>query len=285
MIAAWIDLLGAVAIVTSPLLLAAIGEWVVERSGVVNVAVEGAMTAACFLAFAVSVGTGSVGLGVLGGIVGGMTVTSLLALLVVRLRVDAIVAGTALNLAAMGGVALAFRAHVERGEATQVLPIPSFVLPVVALVMLCGVAVVSARTRWGLVLRASGENARAALALGVSVGGVRVLALLFGGACAGLAGAELLFVESRTFVEGMTGGRGFLALAIVVCGRWSGGGVLAAATLFGAATVLQYRFQAGGAPLPYPIFLGLPYVLTLLVLAVIGRRSRAPADLNRPFEA
>lgn len=281
---AGIEFLVALGIAATPLLLAAIGEWVVERAGIVNVAIEGAMIVGCLAAFVAANATGDATAGAIAAVCAGACVTLVLAALVVGLGVDAIVAGTALNLAAFGLVALIFRAQIERGVATTVEALPVFALPLVAATLAIVAGVVLARTRVGLELRACGENARAAAWLGVRVRPLRVGALAFGGACAGLAGAELVLVEARTFVEGMTGGRGFLALAIVVCGRWRGGGVVTAALAFSAAIALQFHFQAGGSTLPYPVFLALPYVLTLIVLAASSRRARPPADLNRPLD-
>jgi general nucleoside transport system permease protein len=277
------ELLRAVAIVSTPLLLAATGEYIVERSGVLNIAIEGAMLAACCAAFSVTLVSGNPWLGLLAAVAAGALVGALLAVLAVVLEADAVVAGTALNLATVGAAAIWFRAHGESGSGapSQVAGLPPLFLPVAALVLLVGCGVVVAKTRLGLALRACGENAAAAAVLGVPVRTIRCAALVCGGAFAGLAGAELLLVESRTFVEGMTAGRGFVALAIVVAARWSARGIPFAALLFGGATVLQFRFQAGGSPLPYPVFLMLPYVATLVVLAVLAGRSRPPGGLVR----
>ena len=138
-------------------------------------------------------------------------------------------------------------------------PLPALLLPAATLPLALLVAWTLARTRVGLMVRAAGEDPESARAVGVPVARVRVAALAFGGALAGLAGAQLCLVEARTFVEGMTAGRGFLALAVVVCGRWSPGGTVAAALLFGAATALQYAIQArGDGVVPYQLFLMLP---------------------------
>jgi len=138
------------------------------------------------------------------------------------------------------------------------------------------------RTRAGLALRAVGESADGARAAGVRVRAARTLAVVAGGALAGLAGATLVLAQVGTFSERMTAGRGFIAIAIVVLGRWHPGGVLAAALIFGAATALQFVFQASGTAVPYQLFLMLPYVLALLGLAGAVGRVRAPRDLGRP---
>jgi ABC-type uncharacterized transport system permease subunit len=267
-------------LVTTPLLLAATGEWIAERAGVINIAVEGAMLVSCYAAFACGLATGDPYLAALVAAIAGAGFALLLALFAVILEVDAVVAGTALNLLALGATAVAFRRH-GAGTASTLPGLPPHLLPAVAFVLLPLLGIAMHRSRLGLALRACGEGASAAATQGVPVDRIRVCAVAAGGLLAGLGGAQLALVEARTFVEGMTGGRGFLALAIVVCGRWRAGGVLVAALFFGGAIVLQFQFQAGGSRVPYPVFLMLPYVLTLCVLAGVVTKARAPADLNR----
>jgi simple sugar transport system permease protein len=136
-------------------------------------------------------------------------------------------------------------------------------------------------TRSGLELRATGEDPRAVIAAGISAKKTQILAVLFGGAMGGISGATLVIAQAGTFAEGMSAGRGFIAIAIVVLGRWHPLGVAAAALIFGAASALQYLFQAMGWSLPYQAFLALPYVLTLLGLAGIAGRAVPPASLAR----
>jgi ABC-type uncharacterized transport system permease subunit len=139
------------------------------------------------------------------------------------------------------------------------------------------------RTAWGLELRAVGEEPSAAEAAGVRIRRTRVLATVFGGALGGVAGGHLALAHTATFAEGMSAGRGFIALAVVVLGRWNPLGVLAAALLFGAASALQFSLQAMSLDLPYQLFLALPYLLTLLALAGWIGRNRAPAALGHPW--
>jgi general nucleoside transport system permease protein len=139
----------------------------------------------------------------------------------------------------------------------------------------------SYRTHAGLALRAVGERADAAAAAGVHARRVQFFAVLFGGSLGGLAGATLVLAQAGTFAEGMSAGRGFIAIAVVVLGRWHPAGVGLAALLFGAASALQYLFQAMGWPVPYQLFLALPYALTLAALAGVGGRARAPEGLGR----
>ena len=214
---------------------------------------------------------------------------------------DQIVVGTAVNLIALGATALASRAlyagapppaptvgPLFTGAAAE-LPFAGPVLlrqtPFVwaGLALAGAIGVALSRTRAGLRLRAVGEAARAADAEGVAVGRTRFAAAVFGSALAGLAGAALSLAQADTFTEGMTAGRGFIALSVVIFGRWSASGVLLAALFFGCANALNFRLQARGTAVPYPLSLMLPYLLTLGVLAVASVRARAPGDLGRPY--
>lgn len=238
------------ALVVTPLLLAALGEWVVEKSGVINVAVEGAMLVACFLAYFVTVETGSPWIGVVAAAGGGAAIALLLGVAHVLLRADAVVVGTALNLLALGATGLAMQALSRRGSVPVAEPLAPLALTVVAVVLVIGAAWVVNRTAIGLRLRASGEDPVAARMLGVQVERIRVVALLVGGLLAGLAGAQLCLVEARTFVEGMTAGRGFLALAIVVCGRYRAAGVAIAAVVFGAPSWCSFASRRPAPTFP-----------------------------------
>jgi ABC-type uncharacterized transport system permease subunit len=284
-----------------PLLLAALGELIVEKAGVINIGTEGMMLCGAFGGFAVAVATGSAVVGVAGSIAVGAAVGALFAFFVVVRRADQIVVGTAINLLALGATGLLARAFyhgaIPTGPTLSALPVPVLAtIPVLGPVLFrqsalvygaLAVAVLLAlglrRTRAGLRLRAVGESARAADAEGVPVRRTRVLAVIAGGVLAGVAGASLSLAQSNTFTEGMTAGRGFIALTIVIFGRWQPAGVVAAALFFGAATAVQHRLQARGTDLPYQLTLMLPYLLTLLVLAFAAGRSRAPADLGRPY--
>ncbi len=294
-------LLEATCRLAAPLLIAALGELVVERSGVINIGIEGTMLTGAFAGFAVATATGSPGLGVLGAGLAGMGVGVLFATFAVVHRVDQIVVGMAVNLIALGATGLGARAlysgNPPSAPTLPVLPVPGLVeIPVLGPALFAqtpfvyaalGLAVVIgfglARTRPGLRLRAVGESARAADREGVSVEGVRFRAVLVGSLLAGVAGAVLTLAQSDTFTEGMTSGRGFIALAIVIFGRWRAGGIVGAALFFGAATALQFRLQARGSQIPYPFFLMFPYWVTLVVLALVGGRASAPADLGRPY--
>ncbi len=284
----------------APLLLAALGELVVERAGIVNIGIEGTMLVGAFAGFALGVASGSPALGVAGAAAAGAAVGALFAGFAVVRRSDQIVVGMAVNLLALGATGLGARAlyggATPNGPTVPELPLPGLAaLPGVGTALFAqtpfvyagllgalAIGLFLARTRAGLRLRAVGESARAAEAEGVGVARVRALAVVFGSALAGVAGASLSLAAADTFSEGMTAGRGFIALAVVIFGRWRADGVLWAALFFGAASALQFRLQARGSGIPYPVFLMFPYLVTLAVLAVATGRARAPADLGRP---
>jgi ABC-type uncharacterized transport system permease subunit len=284
----------------TPLALAAMGELVVERSGVINIGLEGAIIAGAFGAL-LGAGLGGTTAGFVAGALAGAAVALVFAAFVVRLRADQIITGTAVTLLAVGLTGTLYRVfYGESGAALSIptsgpLAIPALgALPVVGRALFAQPAVTYFayaafpllwwwlyRTRAGLALRATGERPEAAEAAGVRVGRTRVAAILFGGAMGGLCGATLVLAQAGTFAEGMSAGRGFIAIAVVALGRWHPAGVAIAAALFGAASASQFRFQAMGWAVPYQLFLALPYALTLLALARIGARASAPAALGR----
>ncbi len=284
----------------TPLALAALGETVVERAGVINIGLEGVVLAGAFGAL-LGASAGSVLAGFAASIVGGLLIVLVFALFAVTLRADQIITGTAVNLLALGATGALYRGMY--GATGAALSIPTIAplgvpglsrIPVVGEVLfdqpvLTYVAYVLAIALWwwlyhthaGLALRAVGEEPDAARLAGISVRRVQWGALFFGGVLGGVSGATLVLAQAGTFAEGMSAGRGFIAIAIVVLGRWHPLGVAAAALLFGAASALQFFFQASGSALPYQLFLAFPYVLTLLALAGIAGRIAAPAALGR----
>ena len=284
----------------TPLAFAAIGETVAERSGVINIGLEGAIIAGAFGGF-VAAGSGSVWIGFLGAGVAGAIISALFAFFAVRLRADQIITGTAISLLTLGLTATLYRQLYGAGGAALSIPTMGVVeIPLLSSIPIVGRALFAQppityllyflvpavwwwmyRTHAGLALRAIGEDPRAALAAGISAGKFQFFAVLFGGFLGGIAGGVLVIAQAGSFAEGMSAGRGFIAVAIVVLGRWHPLGVAAAALVFGAASALQYLFQAMGWALPYQVFLALPYVLTLLGLAGIAGRSTAPASLGK----
>ena len=295
--------LAAAVRVATPLLLAATGELIAERSGVINLGIEGAMLAGA-LAAAIGSAAGGPWAGLAAGLAAGVALAVMFALIAIGAGADQIIAGTAITLGAVGLTGAAY--HQAFGAAGAGLAIPTFTaiaIPGLAAMPFVGAAFFSQpvttyaalvaipvtwwwlyRTRNGLALRAAGEGAVAARAMGVRVRAVRAGATVVAGAFAGVAGASLVLAQVGTFTERMTAGRGFVAIAIVVLGGWRPAGVLLASLLFGGAMALQYVFQAAGLPVPYQLFLMLPYVLTLLALAGAARRVHAPADLGRALE-
>jgi simple sugar transport system permease protein len=285
----------------TPLALAALGESVSERAGVINIGLEGAIIAGA-LGGTVAAGVLGVGGGFAMGALAGVAIAALFALFTVGLRADQIITGTAITLLSLGLTGTLYRSvYGVSGVALSTptaasVAIPGLAsLPVIgpalfhqplityfALFMAPALAWWMQRTHAGLALRAMGEYPDAAIAAGVSRGRTQTLAVLFAGGMAGLAGATLVLAQAGTFAEGMSAGRGFIAIAIVVLGRWRPMGVLGAALIFGAANSLQTLFQSmGWSSIPYQLFLALPYLLTLIVLAGASGRGAAPAALGR----
>ena len=287
--------------VSTPLLLAATGETLTERAGVINLGIEGAMLAGA-LGAALGATTGGVWMGAGVAILAGVLMAAVFATVAIGARADQIITGTAVTLASVGLTGMIYRRAYGAGGAGLSLPtfgdlpIPGLhALPIVGEALftqplptyVAWLAVpllwwLLFRTRWGLALRATGEAPAAATAAGVRTRGMQVVATLVGGMFAGLAGASLVLAQVGTFAEKMTAGRGFIAIAIVVLGRWHPVWVLGAALLFGAATALQFLFQAMGLRVPYQLFLMLPYALALVALAGGMGRARAPAGLGKP---
>jgi simple sugar transport system permease protein len=287
--------------VATPLMLAATGETVTERAGVINLGLEGLMLAG---ALAATLGATAAGpwTGLAVAVLAGMVLAAVFAAVAIGARADQIIAGTAITLAAVGLTGTIYRQAYGTGGAGLALPtLPAVAIPGLARLPIVGPALfeqpvptyfallalplvwwVLFRTRVGLMLRATGEGAAMARAVGVRTRLVRTVATIVGGGFAGLAGATLVLAQVGTFAERMTAGRGYVAIAIVVLGRWHPIGVAVASLLFGAATALQYVFQSLGLSVPYQLFLMLPYVLTLLALAGAVGWVRAPADLGKP---
>jgi ABC-type uncharacterized transport system permease subunit len=267
---------------------------------VINLGVEGAMLAGA-LGAALGASDGGPWMGVACAIGAGMLVSSVVALVSVRAGADQIITGTAVTLGTVGLTGAVYRqAYGAAGVGLSlptfsVLPIPLLdEIPIIGpalfqqsvLSYLAFVAVpvlwwLLFRTAWGLRLRAAGESAVHARAAGVAVRRVRSDGVLIGGAFAGLAGAALVLAQVGTFAENMTAGRGFIAIAIVVLGGWRPGRIFGAALFFGAAMALQFLLQSFVLGVPYQLFLMVPYLLTLLVLAGAMGQGRPPADLGR----
>lgn len=264
----------------APLLLAALGEIVGEKSGVLNVGLEGLMLTGALCGAAFSTIFGNAWLGVLGAMIGGILLSNVFAWLVVGLRADAVVAGTGLNLFALGFTGVAFRVVSARFPDAQAAVVPENFFYFLAIALCFMVWFALSSTRIGLQIRACGENPRAAESAGISVAKIRWSCTLWNGALCGLAGAFLSISHTNSFAENMTEGRGFIALSLVIFGRWNPWGALGAALLFGAAQSSQFWLQTRLNDSFYPLLLALPYILTLLVLAGFAGKVHAPAALG-----
>ena len=291
-------LIASLMVASTPILLAALGELVAERAGVLNLGVEGMMIAGAVMGFMAAHGSGSAAVGFVAGALGGAALGVVFGVLTVLLMANQVATGLALTLFGLGLSALLGRDLVGlRPPPVPSLGGPPAEIPVLGPILLShdavlylSLAVVPAiwaflhRTRAGLILRAVGEGHDAAHALGYPVATVRLAAVAFGGAMAGLGGAYLSLVRVPQWTEGMTAGAGWIALAIVVFASWRPGRALVGAYLFGGVTVLQLNLQAAGVGLPAWILSSSPYLATILVLVVISERrgTAAPADLGRP---
>ena len=275
-------------LLAAPLLLAATGELLLERSGSIQIGLEGTMLAGAWVAFAAGRAGLPPGAGLLAAALAGLAAGLLFALFAVARRADPILVGTVWNLLALGATAFAYRlAAGETGSVLAVASLPRGVLGIpdaVAAAFLGPLLlhVWLSRSRAGLRLSAAGENPEALRSLGLSVVAVRSGAAAASGVLGALGGAVLVLTISPTFVEGVTAGRGFLALALVVFARWRPLALLPAALLLGGVTALQYRLQAGGLGLPYAFFLALPGLVALAALALASSRGGAPKALGSP---
>lgn len=292
----------AVLAASTPLLLAASGELLVERAGVLNLGVEGMMIVGAACGFAGAWATGSTFIGALCGIFAGVALSLVFALMTLGLAVNQVATGLALTILGVGVSGLIGAGFVgERISTAPRLYIPGLTtLPFVGKILFgedafvyVSLALVVAiwyffyRTRAGLILRAIGDNHVSAHALGYPVLKIRMFAVMFGGGCAGLAGAYLPLAYTPFFVPGMTAGRGWIALALVVFASWLPGRLVIGAYLFGAVSILQLHAQGWGVGVPSQLMSALPYLATVIVLVLISRTrsggSTAPAALGTVF--
>ena len=298
-------LVASLMVASVPILLAAIGELVVERAGVLNLGVEGMMIMGAVCGFVAAVQTGSPVLGFVGGAAGGAALSLIFALLTQMLLANQVATGLALTLFGLGLSSLIGQGYVGiRPPLTEEVPFgPLADIPVLGRILFShdwmvyfSVAMIAAvwwvlkYSRAGLILRAVGENHDAAHALGYKVRRIRLLAILFGGAMAGLGGAYISLIRVPQWTDGITAGAGWIALAIVVFASWKPWRVLIGGYLFGGITVLQLNLQAAGARIPVEYLSMSPYLITILVLVIMssgrGRASlNAPAALGLNFHA
>ncbi len=286
-------------VAATPLIFAALGELVVERAGVLNLGVEGMMVVGAVAAFIAAFVTGSPAIGLISGMLAGIAMALLFGVLTQLLLANQVASGLALTIFGLGLSALLGQNFT--GKSAPLFPKIALtesasIDPLVpaAVVLAIAVAWFLDRTRSGLILKAVGENHDAAHAIGYSVVAVRLAAIAFGGACAGLGGAYLSLVQTPFWVEKMTSGRGWIALALVVFATWRPLRVLAGAYLFGGISILQLHAQGLGFQVDAQILAMLPYLATIVVVVLMSRptatsqtkfRVAAPKCLGKPFHA
>ena len=299
------DFLAATIRIATPLLLAALGGILSERAGVFAVGLEGMMLAGAFAATLGAWALQSAGAGIVAAIVGGALVGAMVAAVTVRLRADNMVTGLAANILVAGLTSFLLRAAGQGGRppAIHLAPLEAWPVPLLADIPVLGrllfdhppltylaaigcvaMALFLGRTQAGLTLRATGENPEAVFAAGASPARVRMLAVAACGGIAGLGGAVLSLQQVGTFTDGMTGGRGYLALASLIVGRWTPGGAALACLVFGAADAFGLRLQTFGLPASSYVLQMAPYVIALVVLAGLGRTTRLPAAIGQPLD-
>lgn len=274
-------------IFAAPIGFAALGEAINQKSGVLNIGIEGMMLTGAYVGLAVALDQGS-----MIGFVAAVSASTFLGLIqcwfVLKLAADQVVTGTAINLLAVGVTSTLYRQRFgSSGALVSVPDLPRWqgidpVLPLLVVLPVLGWWALKT-TRWGLALRAAGEYPDAVESVGFNALRIRLEAQLIASALAGLGGAYLSLAVSHSFAENMTAGRGFVALALVTFGRWKPVWVVAAALLVGGTEQLQFDLQARGVPIPSQFLLALPYVTALVVLVIAGQGAAAPGALGRPF--
>lgn len=296
------DFLRATIRYSTPLLGASMGEAISERAGIVNVSLEGMMLFGALGGVLGAYYTEQLWIAVLCAMLAGLLVAAVQAFFSITLAVNQVVVGIALNIASLGATTYISRSVFGVTESPQVTGIESLPIPLLSEIPFVGrilfdqsilvyityllvpvVGFILMRTEWGLKLRAVGEHPEGAASLGVRVEGMRYAAVLICGLFAGLAGSFFSLVQLNMFVEGMTGGRGFIALAVVVVGKWTPRRLALVALIFGMLDALALRAQALALGLPYHLLLALPYLVTLLIYAGLVGQARPPAALAQPY--
>jgi simple sugar transport system permease protein len=293
------QLIIAALVAGTPLVYAGLGELVVERAGVLNMGVEGMMVTGAISGFAVAMATGSLTLGVIAAMIAAMVLSLLFAVLAISFRANQVAVGLALTIFGSGIGSYIGKSYVGMALVLPPSPLSAAVAnvpffgqlhPLVWLswVLFAAIWYFLYRTKAGLILRAVGEAPSSAHAIGYPVIRIRYLATLFGGALAGIAGAYVSLVYTALWTEGLIAGRGWIAVALVVFATWRPERCFAGAYLFGGATIAQLFAQSAGVGLPPEFMSALPYIATIVVLALISRnetlmRLSVPASLGKPF--
>lgn len=299
-----IDFLEAAIRIATPLIFAALGGILSERAGVFAVGLEGMMLTGAFAAVIGTWLTGFPAAGIVFAMAGGGLLATVVAIVTVRHRADNMVTGLTSNILALGLTTYLMRILSGSGSplAIHLDPIAAWPVPVLSQIPVLGpivfnhppltylavigcavLSVILFRTQWGLMLCATGENPEAVFAAGADPLSIRMTAVIGCGAIAGIAGAVLSLQQVGTFTDGMTGGRGYLALASLIVGRWNPWGAALACLGFGAAEALELRLQSMGVPLSSYVMQMAPYLIALAVLAGLGRSSRLPASIGKPL--
>lgn len=286
----WIGVFAAMLSLGTPLVIAASGESVLERTGILNIGLEGMMLSGAFVGFCLSYFTGIVWIGVLGGISVGVLLALFSSVFLIRFAADQIVVGTGINLLCLGITStLTIMLFGKTGKLISAPGVPKFgnvlsldVLMALAICVVIGAWFLMRKTKWGLVARGCGDAPDAVEAAGFSVSRIRTQAFVVAGATAGLAGAYLSLAQTSSFVPNMTAGRGFLVIAAVTFGRWMPVGSALACLLIAFALGLQSMTKALNLPIPYQLFDAMPYLVSLAVLIFVGKGSSAPATLGVP---
>jgi general nucleoside transport system permease protein len=292
----------ATIVAATPLTLAALGGVMSERSGVVNIALEGIMLTAAFVGYAAALFSHSLGVGILAAVLSGMLIAALHAVLSIEFLVDQIVSGTVINILAVGITGVFYRTFIQESNVRGPGTLPVWKIPLLGdipvlgsiffqhqavtyamLVLVVAVHLVLFNSVWGLRTRACGEHPQAADTAGISVKRVRYLNVISSGALGGLGGAYFTIQQIGNFLPNITGGRGFIALAAMIFGKWTPIGAFFASLLFACADALGARLQYLGVRLPYQFLGMLPYVLTIVVVAGAMGRAVAPAAVGRPY--
>jgi len=299
-----VSVLAATVRIATPLLLAALGELITERAGILNLGVEGTMLMGAFSAFLFTYYSGSIVVGLLAAIITGGLMSLIMVFMAATLKVEQVVTGLALNLFAIGMslylYKLAFGDLEEKFPTIDVMQ--PFAIPLlsslpwigeilfnqkpltyVALAMVPIVWFILYRTKYGLEIRCLGENPKVLDSKGLSVTGRQYAAVIFGGMMSGLGGAFVTVGLTERFVPEITAGRGWLAIVIVIAGNWRPGGILIAALAFAFLEAFQLQVQGVGVQIPYQILLALPYVVAILAMMLYRARSEEPKRLGVPY--
>jgi simple sugar transport system permease protein len=295
----WISMLAATLTSATPIVLAALGGILAERSGVTNIALEGIMLTSAYVAYGAGILLGSTLGGLMVAIAAGALIALLHAVLSIKYRTNQVVSGTVINIFALGITGYLYRQFDSNSDLST---FPTIDIPLLSqipvfgeiffqqqpivfltLILVAVMHLVLFRTKWGLRTRAVGEHPRAAATVGVDVNRMRYINVILSGVLAGIGGAWLIVEAVGRFTPNMTTGRGFIGLAAMIFGNWTPLGALGASLLFTIPEAIQVKLQLLGVPIPYQFLTMLPYALTILVLTGFGRRSTAPAALGNPY--